>query len=130
MQPSNYPCCPPSLPYASPYFTLVTHLHNINNIPFFFFFTNEGVQLFKYLTIPSHVCNPSVSQTLGYYREEFYDMAARCWQEILNPRSYGYHEALGTTKPIPCGYILFDREAENNPSPARPNGSSRAYNAG
>ena len=42
-----------------------------------------------------------VLHELVYYREKFYEVALKCWQEILNSGSHKYHEILGTTKPIP-----------------------------
>ena len=29
---------------------------------------------------------------------ELGQLVLKCWQEVWNPRSHGYHEALGTTK--------------------------------
>lgn len=77
----------------------------------YLFFDKWGCQdLFKYLIIPSSVCNSLIPHKLGFHMHHVIikrnpmKRTLKCWQEILNPGSHGYHEALKTTKPTPWSY--------------------------
>ena len=65
----------------------------------FLFFDKKGYSnLFDYLTISLNMCSPPFPHIADYYREESLGGDAKVRQEVSNPGSYGYLEALGITK--------------------------------